>query len=279
MFSTMITDESTMMPKSTAPIDSKLADLPRRKSIAKANSRASGTLMATITAVRTLLRNISSTTVTRAMPDQQVLLHGFGGDVDQGRAVVEYVDLHAGQHAAGLSVQLARPGPRRLSGPAAIPRPCATARWPRRRRHHLPSGADRGRRTRRCRRHPSCGWLSSTCPSRVWWPTTTPCRPGSRPGRSGPPSTTSSTRTGTLSIEASTIWRISRMRRSSSPRSTLRAAVGSCSAKAWSIGSRPRPIRPSPRTTSTASPAVTYWPPMLLLAVETASFNCWSVIP
>ena len=79
----MITDESTMMPKSTAPIDSRLADLPRRKSIAKANNSASGMLIATISAVRTLLRNISSTTVTRAMPSQQVLLDRFGGDVDQ----------------------------------------------------------------------------------------------------------------------------------------------------------------------------------------------------
>ena len=68
MFSTMITEESTMMPKSTAPMESKLADLPRTKSTARANNSASGTLMATISAVRTLLRNSSSTTVTRAMP-------------------------------------------------------------------------------------------------------------------------------------------------------------------------------------------------------------------
>jgi hypothetical protein len=68
MFSTMITDESTMMPKSTAPIDSRFADLPRRNSIPNANSRASGMLMATITALRTLLRNISRTSATRIMP-------------------------------------------------------------------------------------------------------------------------------------------------------------------------------------------------------------------
>src|SRR6267378_3403592 len=52
MFSTMMTDESTMMPKSTAPIDSRFADLPRRNSTAKANSKASGMLMATISALR-----------------------------------------------------------------------------------------------------------------------------------------------------------------------------------------------------------------------------------
>ena len=57
MFSTMITDESTMIPKSTAPIDNRLADLPRINSTPKANNRASGTLIATMNAVRTLLRN------------------------------------------------------------------------------------------------------------------------------------------------------------------------------------------------------------------------------
>src|SRR2546423_343595 len=35
-----MTDESTMMPKSTAPIDSRLADLPRRKSIENVSSTA-----------------------------------------------------------------------------------------------------------------------------------------------------------------------------------------------------------------------------------------------
>ena len=57
-----------MMPKSTAPMDSRLADLPRAKSTPKANSRASGMLIATITAVRTLPRNMSRMAVTRAMP-------------------------------------------------------------------------------------------------------------------------------------------------------------------------------------------------------------------
>ena len=57
-----------MMPKSTAPIDSKLADLPRRNSTAKANSSASGMLTATIRALRTLLRNISRMTATSSIP-------------------------------------------------------------------------------------------------------------------------------------------------------------------------------------------------------------------
>ena len=68
MFSTMMTDESTMMPKSTAPIDSRLADLPRRNSTAKANSSASGMLMATMNAARTLLMNMNRITTTSMMP-------------------------------------------------------------------------------------------------------------------------------------------------------------------------------------------------------------------
>ncbi len=68
MFSTMITDESTMMPKSTAPIDRRLADLPRRYKTEKANRSAKGMFSATITALRTLLKNISRMTETRAMP-------------------------------------------------------------------------------------------------------------------------------------------------------------------------------------------------------------------
>ena len=59
MFSTMMTEESTMMPKSTAPMDSRFADLPRRYSMEKANSSASGMLMATMRAVRMLLRNMN----------------------------------------------------------------------------------------------------------------------------------------------------------------------------------------------------------------------------
>ncbi len=68
MFSTMMTDESTMMPKSTAPMDSRLADLPRAYSTAKANISASGMLMATIKAVRTLDRNMNRIVTTSRTP-------------------------------------------------------------------------------------------------------------------------------------------------------------------------------------------------------------------
>ena len=73
MFSTMITEESTMMPKSTAPMESRLADLPRRKSTLKANNSASGTLMATISALRTLREKHQQHHGHQAHADQQVL--------------------------------------------------------------------------------------------------------------------------------------------------------------------------------------------------------------
>ena len=95
-----------MMPKSTAPIDSRLADLPRRNSTEKANSSASGMLMATIRALRTLLRNISRITVTSTMPMREVLAHGVGGDVDQAGPVEVGFELDAGQQPAGMVIQL-----------------------------------------------------------------------------------------------------------------------------------------------------------------------------
>ncbi len=110
MFSTMITEESTMIPKSTAPIESRLADLPRTKSTDKANNRASGTLMATISAVRTLLRNMQQHHRHQAHAGQQVLPHRVGRDADQFGAVVIGLDLHARQQAAGVLVELLNQG-------------------------------------------------------------------------------------------------------------------------------------------------------------------------
>ncbi len=57
-----------MMPKSTAPMERRFADLPRKKSIAKANNSARGMLIATINAVRTLLKNINKISTTRPTP-------------------------------------------------------------------------------------------------------------------------------------------------------------------------------------------------------------------
>ena len=57
-----------MMPKSTAPMDSKLAERPRANSMKNANNKASGMLIATMSALRTLPKNMSRITVTSTMP-------------------------------------------------------------------------------------------------------------------------------------------------------------------------------------------------------------------
>ena len=53
MFSTMKIAPSTRMPKSTAPIDSRLAEAPFRSRHTNANSSASGIVTATISPART----------------------------------------------------------------------------------------------------------------------------------------------------------------------------------------------------------------------------------
>ena len=68
MFSTMITELSTMIPKSTAPIDSRLADFPCRYRTVIANSRASGITRATIPALARSPRKTNRTAITSAMP-------------------------------------------------------------------------------------------------------------------------------------------------------------------------------------------------------------------
>ena len=104
MFSTMMTEESTMMPKSTAPMESRFADLPRKYSMEKANSKASGILMATMMAVRMLLTNMNRIDDDEQHADHQVFRHRLGGDVEQVRAVVIRLDLHAGQLPPGRGV-------------------------------------------------------------------------------------------------------------------------------------------------------------------------------
>lgn len=57
MFSTMITVASTMMPKSIAPMDSRLADSPLSTRMTTAKSRAKGMVAETIRALRRSPRN------------------------------------------------------------------------------------------------------------------------------------------------------------------------------------------------------------------------------
>src|SRR5438874_2228785 len=103
------------------------------------------------------------------------------------------------------------------------------------------------------------GRASPTRPSRVLLPTTTPRPPNSASDTrglpsglsSGPPSTTLSTRTGWLLTLASTTWRISRSRRTSSDRRCRAASSGEFMTNVGGSGSSPRPISPIPRTTWT----------------------------
>ena len=68
MFSTMITVESTTMPKSTAPSEMRFAELPRRTIPQNAVRSASGMLSAVRSAARMSPRKSNSTSTTRPIP-------------------------------------------------------------------------------------------------------------------------------------------------------------------------------------------------------------------
>ncbi len=68
MFSTMITVESTMIPKSTAPSEIRLAGVPVKTIPQNAAINASGMLTAATAAARAWPRKIQSTSVTSAIP-------------------------------------------------------------------------------------------------------------------------------------------------------------------------------------------------------------------
>ena len=74
-FSATTTAESTMMPKSIAPIEIRFAGMPVRSSSRKAPSSDSGTTEATISAERQLPspRKSTSTSSTRPMPSPMFL--------------------------------------------------------------------------------------------------------------------------------------------------------------------------------------------------------------
>ena len=105
MFSTMMTVESTTMPKSTAPREMRLALVPVPTRPQKAQSSASGMLRAVMSAARQLPRKRSSVSDTRTMPDEEVLQHGVDGDLHEVAAVVVGLDLHPRrQHLGRLDV-------------------------------------------------------------------------------------------------------------------------------------------------------------------------------
>ena len=213
MFSTMMTEESTMMPKSTAPMDSRFADLPRKNSIEKANNSASGMLMATMMAVRMLLTNMNRITTTSSTPDQQVFRHGLGGDVEQIRAVVIGLDLHAGQPPAGCGVvEFLDFLLDVLQGGQGV---LVLAHQHDALHHVVLVVADVGERKRRARRPLAVGLPVADPPEARLVADHDALLSDLVPG-TRPPSTTSSTRTGWLLTEAITRLRMSRMRRYSS---------------------------------------------------------------
>ena len=79
-----------MMPKSIAPMEMRLAGMPRRSSSMKAPSSETGTASATTRAERQLPspRNSTSTSSTSSDAFDHVLPHGVQGAVDQLGAVV-----------------------------------------------------------------------------------------------------------------------------------------------------------------------------------------------
>ena len=68
MFSTMITVESTMIPKSTAPREIRFAGVPVKTIPQNAAINASGMFTAATAAARAWPRNSQSTSVTSSMP-------------------------------------------------------------------------------------------------------------------------------------------------------------------------------------------------------------------
>ena len=86
MFSTMMTVESTTMPKSTAPSEIRLAGVPVATMPMNAISSASGMLMAVISAARVWPRNTHSTRVTSSMPTSRFSMHRVRGHASPARA-------------------------------------------------------------------------------------------------------------------------------------------------------------------------------------------------
>ncbi|MNN19333.1 hypothetical protein D3C81_1325720 [compost metagenome] len=72
IFSTTITAPSTMIPKSIAPNDSRLAGMPTQVSPMKVDISASGMISATMAAARTLARNRYSTAITSSAPSTRL---------------------------------------------------------------------------------------------------------------------------------------------------------------------------------------------------------------
>ena len=90
----MITELSTMIPKSTAPIDSRLADLPWRYSTDTENKSASGIMSATMPGAGDVAQEDEQDQDHQAHADDQVVEHVVRRHVDQVGPLVEGDDLH-----------------------------------------------------------------------------------------------------------------------------------------------------------------------------------------
>ena len=74
MFSIMTTAPSTIMPKSSAPSESRFAGMCRRSRQMEANSSENGMVSVTISAPRTLPRKTNRITDTRMMPSVRLCI-------------------------------------------------------------------------------------------------------------------------------------------------------------------------------------------------------------
>src|SRR6516225_1542104 len=82
-----------MIPKSTAPTDSRFASSPLKTRMMMLKNSANGTLAPTIRALRRSLENQQTT-------EQEIVQDSVGGDGDERAAVVERDQFHAGRKTA-----------------------------------------------------------------------------------------------------------------------------------------------------------------------------------
>ena len=88
-FSTRITAESTMMPKSTAPSDNRLASSPSITRMMMLKNSANGMLTPTMMALRRSPRKIHWIDEHQHAAEDEVVQDRMGGDAHQRGAVVE----------------------------------------------------------------------------------------------------------------------------------------------------------------------------------------------
>ena len=105
MFSTMITVPSTMMPRSMAPTDSRLADSPRATVIMTASRQRDRNRRGDDDRAAQIAEKHPLDQEDQRDAEQQIVQHGVDRDADEIAAVVERLDLDAcGQRAVGIEL-------------------------------------------------------------------------------------------------------------------------------------------------------------------------------